>query len=145
MRRMETMPMILPRRPRTNRWRYLPRYILPKASMMWVSSRTARIGAVMTFFIAVLRAWTSLLTTRFKTSFSVKIPTGTSSSVTIMRPTSSATIFSMTSKTDAVTAAVMRWVVMISLTLLESIGHLHGFAQTFAGAEKYRSDKARLL
>src|SRR5438309_8793767 len=42
----------------------------------------------------------------------------------IIRPTSSATIFSMTSNTDAVTEAVVILVVIISLTLLESIGHL---------------------
>src|SRR5215470_12091828 len=66
----------------------------------------------------------SLFTTRLSTSFSVKIPTGISLSVTTIRPTSSDTIFPITSKTVRTEGAVVRLVVMISLTLLESTGHL---------------------
>src|SRR5258706_2419218 len=93
---------------------------------MWVSTRTARIGDVITCLMTVSRVLNLALITRRKISFSVKIPTGTSSSVIMIRPTSSATIVCMTSKIDAVTGALVRLVVRISLTLLESITYLLG-------------------
>src|ERR687895_65266 len=88
----------------------------------------------MTVLIGVFLTSIGELTTRFTTSFSVKMPTGISASVMIIRPTSSATIVSMTAKIVDVTDALVRFAVMISLTLLESIAHLLGYCVTSEGA-----------